>query len=852
VHGLPRRLLSLLTAASIAVVSLLPARAAVIAPANSTATFFPAGSCSAAVAQAAPAPSDTASPTEPSPSPSPSESPTPAPTPSATPTAAPSPGLTPLPFHRPGQGAPILVAPQPTPTPPTVTPPPLPTPTPVFTGSPGPVFIVHPSPGPSGAPPTPLPTIPPAGASPQPTEVPSPVGPTPIPTLGPDQVAVVADRVTGSNQPHQPMDAEGNVRVYYRDIILGGDRAHFDGDHTIIITGSPYLRNQRGDAVLYAQTISFDTDKGMAELIGGHGATTEGVERGRLYFSGKEITSLRSGVTHIERSSFTTCDEPKAGYHFEARSVDIYPNDKLVARKAVLYLGIIPVAYIPVLVIGLRHEAARRLNSSTPIVGYTQNTGVFVKERMAFYRNEDWYGYYVLNYFQKLGVELGYVAFYRRADNRRSGEINFDDFNYNGLQGGQKRYNLSVNDTENFSQRLHGNFALQYNGNYGPFVYLPPAFSLNSSVSYAGSREQENYTFSRYQSGGQQSSTTYGFTDSRQLSSTVSQQISISESANRNELFSSSNTDSLHFNTLTNITGKAFDTSITLDKTDATFLSGIDRLPEITIRPHLRPFALFPYSMNFVIGRYHEYPDNVQTSREEANFSIGPIYRRIFHNTDFNAGVNVRQDIYGTGDQKAQITQNISLSSVFGAHFSNSLSYNEVNTNGNRFGPFQTLDILGGNQSSAQDVLRVFNQSYYNLTLATGTTFNHIAQPVTYQLTLRPFRVAYLQLGGAYDPAYSKFGPTNVQIATPFGHDSEIQFAGNLYYGGLFGQHGLLNKAIYYRHIVGNCYEIQLSYREDLKEFDATINLLAFPSRSANFGIGQNGPIIPQSFTFGG
>ena len=828
------RFVSLLLAVVFTTVSLLPARAA---QRTGNASAAPVALSPCSIAQAYP-------------SATPAESPAPSPSASPSPTA--SPGVTPLPFSRPGQGAPILVPTQPTPTPPSATPPPPPTPTPAPTGSPGPVFLVNPSPLPSGVPPSPAPTIPPAGASPLPTEMPSPAGPTPIPTLGPDQVAVIADRVSGTNTEHQPMDADGNVRVYYRDVILSGEHAHYDGDHTISITGDPSLRNQRGDAVLNAKLITFDTDKGLATLTGGSGATTEGVEHGRLYYTGTRIETLRNGTTHIERSSFTTCDDPKAGYHFESRSADIYPGDKLVARKAVLYLGLIPVAYIPVLVIGLAQRASRALNSSTPEIGYTQTTGVFAKERLGFYRSDDWYGYYVLNFFQKLGMELGYVAFYQRKDNRRSGSINFDDFNYNKLSGGQKRYNLSINDNENFSQHLRGNFAFTYNGNYGPFVYLPPSFSLNSSVSYAGTHVQENYTFSRYQSGSQQSNTSYGFTDSRQLTPRISQQINISQSSNRNELFTSGNTDDLHVNTLTHITGQAFDTDITVDKTDQTFLSGIDKLPEISLRPHLRSFARLPYSVNFIVGRYHEFPDGVETSKEEANLLLGPIYYRIFNNTDFDMGVNVRQDRYGTGDEKAQITQNMSLSSTFGRHVTNSLSYNEVNTNGNRFGPFQTLDVLGGNSSSAQDVLRLFNESYYNLTLSTGTSFNHIAQPVSYQLTLRPFRAAYVQLGGSYDPSFSKFGPTNVQVATPFGHDSEIQFSANLFYGGVFGQRGILDKAIYYRHIIGDCYEIQLSYRQDLKEFDATINLLAFPSRAANFGINQNGPIIPQSFTYGG
>jgi hypothetical protein len=62
----------------------------------------------------------------------------------------------------------------------------------------------------------------------------------------------------------------------------------------------------------------------------------------------------------------------------------------------------------------------------------------------------------------------------------------------------------------------------------------------------------------------------------------------------------------------------------------------------------------------------------------------------------------------------------------------------------------------------------------------------------------------------------------------------------------------LEDKDIYYRHIVGNCYEIQIDYNQDLKQVSLSLSLLAFPSTAANFGIGQSpslNTIIPQSFS---
>jgi hypothetical protein len=88
-----------------------------------------------------------------------------------------------------------------------------------------------------------------------------------------------------------------------------------------------------------------------------------------------------------------------------------------------------------------------------------------------------------------------------------------------------------------------------------------------------------------------------------------------------------------------------------------------------------------------------------------------------------------------------------------------------------------------------------------------------------------------------------------VQLATPFGRDSQLQIATFVDW---HNHARLESKNIYYSHIVGDCYEIRASYNEDLKQVNLTVTLLAFPSQQANFGIGQtpslNG-IIPQSLS---
>jgi hypothetical protein len=144
-------------------------------------------------------------------------------------------------------------------------------------------------------------------------------------------------------------------------------------------------------------------------------------------------------------------------------------------------------------------------------------------------------------------------------------------------------------------------------------------------------------------------------------------------------------------------------------------------------------------------------------------------------------------------------------------------------------------------------VLKVFNKDVYALTLQTGTAFNMMAQPVQYQLLTRPSPRSTVVIGGAWTPGPGYgFDRTNVQIITPFGRGSDIQFSTFVDWK---NKGRLESKTIYYRRIIGDCYEVRVSYNQDLKTVAVTLDILAFPSQAINFGLGsQNNSIIPQSF----
>jgi hypothetical protein len=758
-----------------------------------------------------------------SPSASPSASAPPSPEPTLTPEIPPIP-----------MGPGTLFPQQPTPSGQT-TAPPLPT-TPPSSKSNGPVDLVQPT----G---TPAPLVRPSpGATAAPSPSPS-ASPSPVPTLGPNEYALLFDRIDGSTKDGAPQDVSGNVTIFYRDGMVHGDRAHDGGDGIIHLTGNTYLINQRKDAIFYADEINFNRKTQIATLVNGRGETYEGVEQGKLYYRASELTTQNNGVSHGERAWFSTCEHPRGGYHVESRTLDVKPHDRLVARKAVLYLGAAAVFYIPVLVIPLRDvKDPRRQTSFVPEIGYSDLEGVYEHARIGFGADQYYYGVYRVDFATKRGLGLGYIGTITRKDNRRQTTIDaytIDDHIVNARQN-----TLNISDTENFSQHLRGQFGVNYNSNFGPSVYLPPSYAVNGSLIHTSDNATENLTFTRNLQGSLYDSFNTAFVETLRMGPALNQAFNVSYTKYGSTY---QTTSTLHLNSLTQYTTRGADYAFTIDKSDSPYPSAFDKVPELQITPHIT-LGRFPIQSQVTLGQYTEQQNAFSTQRADIFASI-PAYFRAFHDSDVTANLTVRQDFYGTGDAKAFVTQQASISTPFGNHFINSITYNEQNPIGPANVPFQTLDHLSSGSHGAQDVLRIYNKDVYSLSLATSTFFDMQAQPISYQFTSRPSPRSVLIFGGYWSPGPGNgFGTTNVQLWTPFGRGTDITFTTNVDWK---NKARLENKNIGYRKIIGDCYDFRINFNEDIKQYSVNFDLLAFPSRSAGFGLGQNTrSILPQSLAF--
>jgi hypothetical protein len=751
----------------------------------------------------------------------------------STPTPSPSPTATPLPGGRIGGPGGLYATPFPTSSP--VTPPPVPTPTPVVSTSPGPVFLVRPSGAPS--------IEPKPGETPQPS--PTPTG---LPTLQPGYVAVLADKITGSAKPGVPGDATGNVHIFYQDEVLVGQTAHYDGVRTITVTGDPYIYNRTKDSVLYADRITFDTIAQKASLYHGRGESSQGVERGLVFFGAQDLRTDQHGVAHGNFATVTTCDRPRAGYHITGRTIDVTPGDKIVISKAVLWLGAAAVFFLPRVVIPLRSVSNEQQRPQFfPEVGYNSLQGYYVRTRLGFGRDVYYYGYYTIEFYTRQGTTLGYNGTISKKNGRRTTNIAIQRVQSRLPPAPSTNYNLALADTENFSQKLHGTVNYTYQSTYGPYVNFPSTQSLSAQIAHSGLTESQTYQYSRNNTGGQSSSDSFGFSDTRQFSTTLQNNFTadLSRTSTTVGTFISNNTANV--NDLLHWSSSVADYELNFQKQFAKTPFGINKEPELQVTPHMfLSHFIFPIAPTLTIGQYNEPQTPETTSRADLALNMGPALYTIYGN-QFSANVQVHQFAYGTGDLKASVTQQMSLTSQVGSHFNNVISYNEANYNGPGSVPFSTIDLQNSaNYKNATDTVRFYNGDIYNLSLNFTTSFNRMAQPVSYQLVTHPSPRSFASLTGSFQPGGGQgFFPTNLQFSTPFGNGSWLQFQGDIDWK---QRDRIENKTIYYNRIIGDCYEIQLSYNQNSRELNATINVLAFPSHAASFGLTNRGSIIPSGF----
>jgi len=665
------------------------------------------------------------------------------------------------------------------------------------------------------------------------------------------------------------MEADGHVLIVLGDSTVTANSAHYDSATRMVrAAGNVRYVAANGDTAT-AKALEYDVANDRLIMDGVEGQTssvTYQAERihGYIFYKGERITIDHNGHALLERGWVTTCDLRHVAYHITGKEIEIRPNDRLIAHGPALYLGSLAVAGLGILAVPLTQETTRRPSTVAPRIGYNSVYGFFLKNYINFYRNQYFYGTFHVDYYAKAGIGLGADLYFSRRDGTASGELTLYNLRANGYQQSITGQKNSFQSTLTYQRLFPHHVTLSANANYTTqtlITTIPPTLSANVNVVHTGARSTTSYGGTATTTGPNSSfgglfNHTIAF--SPVFSENVSLQLQFAQSVSDQGTLLQTQTysRSVLFLNDTKYSSRSFDTDLTIStnhgQTSSTPLTGVvttspviglQRVPEITIRSH--PLSIsnlrLPIQFTMVDGVYDDGFDTITTARYELGGQLGSGVYRIGENNSVSVLVGVRQDLYGTGDERGAISENFSLQDFFGHHADNTLAYQEQSVRG--YTPMRSFDFLTG-FDQINETFNFYNGSAYRFTATTNYDFkNKYLGSINYQLALSPGRNASLLFGDAYDPHGTGYGPLSVTLAAPLGKNDYLQFLGNYD----FKAHSLQGQNYFLTHNVGDCYQVRIAYREPLHELDLSVSLVAFPSQAVNFGL-TGSTILPQSF----
>lgn len=241
----------------------------------------------------------------------------------------------------------------------------------------------------------------------------------------PGPVEINASR--GARYANRIAIAEGEVSIQRDGTSIYSDYAEYRLDGRICILVG-HVRIYRDGRLILADRATYHMDSGQLE--------TENFDGSQLpfLFSGKKgSTPGKDKPITLEGAILTTHDAEKPDYHLRARTVIIYPDDRVVYRDVKLYLGQVPILYFPYFVTSLNQPAE---SGFTVTPGQSSTAGLFLLTKYGFPLTNALTGQVQLDYRTKRGFAPGLNFYYRparanraRPNNLLSGLIDSDEDN---------------------------------------------------------------------------------------------------------------------------------------------------------------------------------------------------------------------------------------------------------------------------------------------------------------------------------------------------------------------------------------------------------------------------------------
>jgi lipopolysaccharide assembly outer membrane protein LptD (OstA) len=251
--------------------------------------------------------------------------------------------------------------------------------------------------------------------------------------LTPGQPIVVDGDKVEFFEKEKRIVAEGNVSIVYGEVTLTCDRIDVDTvSQKAICTGNVHVEHPEG--VLTGYKIIYDFPNKKGEILEAEIKHPEGTiksEHVEYDFEGKlgkledveveaypwfaeagETARVSESEYVLKNGMITTCDHDSPHYRIQAGEIKIYPDEKVVAKNAVFYIGEVPVMWVPY----YYHPIIQTKAKVQFIPGQSSEWGYFLLSAWRFYIKGNTKVDILVDYRTKKGFAEGANLYYFADD----------------------------------------------------------------------------------------------------------------------------------------------------------------------------------------------------------------------------------------------------------------------------------------------------------------------------------------------------------------------------------------------------------------------------------------------------
>ena len=175
--------------------------------------------------------------------------------------------------------------------------------------------------------------------------------------------------------------ADNNVQIHYNGTAIYSDHAEYNPDtRDVLLLGN--VRIYSGDSLFNGQRAFYNLETKQMRALEFDGSHTP------LKFSSLSARGFGTKEFRLRDSDLTTSDSSMPDWHVHAHTIRLYPNDRVVLLNSTLYVGKIPIFWLPYAYSSLSH------NGFQISPGYDSN----------------WGGYLLTSYTFPIGTGDGFLA----------------------------------------------------------------------------------------------------------------------------------------------------------------------------------------------------------------------------------------------------------------------------------------------------------------------------------------------------------------------------------------------------------------------------------------------------------